>query len=191
MRLLAEAGWEPDAQGVLRNGEGQAFAFEILLLQGQAEIQSTAAAFAEDLRALGIEARVALIDSAQYVERTNAYDFDMTYSLRLMTLSPGNEQTLYWGAAGVDNPGTRNFAGVHDPAVEAMIAAMLSSTSDEDFTAAVRALDRVLMAGRYAIPFWFSPVSRMAVQSSLHFPDRLPIYGDWTGFLPEVWWYRE
>ncbi|WP_323019909.1 extracellular solute-binding protein [Pararhodobacter sp.] len=191
MRLLAEAGWEPDAQGVLRNAEGQAFAFEILLLQGQAEIQSTAAAFAEDLQALGIQARVALIDSAQYVERTNRYDFDMTYSLRLMTLSPGNEQVLYWGAQGVDSPGSRNFAGVHDPAVEAMINAMLTSTTDEEFTAAVRALDRVLMAGRYAIPFWFSPVSRMAVQSNLHFPDILPMYGDWTGFLPEVWWYQE
>ncbi|MCB1388386.1 MAG: ABC transporter substrate-binding protein [Rhodobacteraceae bacterium] len=191
MRLLGDAGWQPDDQGVLRNAEGATFSFEILLLQGQAEIQATASAFAEDLQALGIEARVAVVDSAQYVERTNSYDFDMTYSLRLMSLSPGNEQTLYWGAGGVDTPGTRNFAGVHDPAVEAMIAAMLSSTSDEDFTAAVRALDRVLMAGRYAIPFWFSPVSRMAVQSSLHFPDRLPIYGDWTGFLPEVWWYQE
>lgn len=191
LRLLAEAGWQPDAQGVMRNAAGEPFVFEILLLQGQSEIQATAAAFAEDLRALSIEARVSLVDSAQYVERTNAYDFDMTYSLRLMSLSPGNEQTLYWGAGGVDTPGTRNFAGVHDPAVEAMIQAMLTATSDEDFTAAVRALDRVLMAGRYAIPFWFSRVSRMAVQSGLHFPDRLPIYGDWTGFLPEVWWYQE
>lgn len=191
LRLLAAAGWQPDAQGVMRNQAGEPFAFEILLLQGQSEIQSAAAAFAEDLGAIGIQARVNLIDSAQYVERTNAYDFDMTYSLRLMSLSPGNEQMLYWGAEGVDNPGTRNFAGVHDPAVEAMITAMLTATTDEDFTAAVRALDRVLMAGRYAIPFWFSPVSRMAVQQGLHFPDILPIYGDWTGFLPEVWWYQE
>lgn len=191
MRLLAEAGWEPDNAGILRNASGQAFGFEILLLQGQAEILATAQAFVEDLQALGIQARVNVIDSAQYVQRTNQYDFDMTYAQRLMSLSPGNEQYLYWGSEGVDNPGTRNFAGVQDPAVEALIGTMLSAGSDEEFTAAARALDRVLMAGRYAIPFWFSPISRMAVQSNLHFPDSLPIYGDWTGFLPETWWYQE
>lgn len=191
LRLLAEAGWEPDAAGQLRNAAGAPFAFEILLLQGQAEVLTATQAFAEDLRGLGITARVAQIDSAQYVERTNTYAFDMTYSQRLMSLSPGNEQVLYWGAAGVQVPGTRNFAGVNDPAVESLIAAMLTSDSVEDFTAAAQALDRVLMAGRYVIPFWFSPVSRMAVARNLHFPDVLPMYGDWTGFLPEVWWYQE
>ncbi len=191
LRLLAEAGWQPDAQGQIRNAEGAPLAFEILLLQGQSEIQSSVAAYVEDLRRLGIEARMNVIDSAQYVQRTNAYDFDMTHSLRLMSLSPGNEQYLYWGAEGVAQPGTRNLAGVHDPAVEAMIGAMLTAQSDEDFTAAVRALDRVLRAGRYAIPLWFSPVSRMAIDANLHFPETLPIYGDWTGFLPETWWYQE
>ncbi len=190
-RLLAEAGWQADAAGVLRNAEGQAFAFDILLLQGQAEIQATAAAYVESLGYLGIAARVSTIDSAQYVERTNTYNFDMTYAQRLMSLSPGNEQVLYWGAEGVTQPGTRNFAGVNDPAVESLIDTMLAATSDADFTAAARALDRALMAGRYAIPFWFAPVSRMAVSRNLHFPATLPIYGDWTGFLPEVWWYQE
>jgi len=191
MGLLAGAGWEPDAAGVLRNAAGAAFSFEILLLQGQSEVLTAAQAYAEGLQALGIRARVAQIDSAQYVERTNSYAFDMTYSQRLMSLSPGNEQLLYWSSAGVETPGTRNFAGVSDPAVEAMITTILSAQSDEDFVAAVQALDRVLMAGRYAIPFWFSPVSRMAVARNLHFPDILPIYGDWTGFMPEVWWYQE
>ncbi|MFN4098506.1 MAG: extracellular solute-binding protein [Pararhodobacter sp.] len=191
MGLLAEAGWEPDNAGVLRNAQGAAFSFEILLLQGQSEVLTAVQTYAEGLLSLGIRARVSQIDSAQYVERTNAYAFDMTYSQRLMSLSPGNEQLLYWSSEGVETPGTRNFAGVNDPAVEAMISTMLAAESDEDFTAAVRALDRVLMTGRYAIPFWFSPVSRIAVARNLHFPDILPIYGDWTGFLPEVWWYQE
>lgn len=190
-RLLNDAGWHADAQGVLRNEQGQAFDFEILLLQGQTEIQTAAASFIGALRNLGISARVSLIDSAQYVQRTNEYNFDMTYTQRLMSLSPGNEQVLYWGSQGVTQPGSRNWAGVDLPAVDALIETMLSSQTTEDFTAAVRALDRVLMAGRYAIPFWFSPVSRLAASRTLHFPQHLPIYGDWTGFMPEVWWYQE
>ena len=190
-RLLAEAGWEPDAAGRLRNAAGEPFAFDILLRQGQPEVQAIASIYIEALDQLGIAARVAQIDPAQYVERTNAYDFDMTHFVRLMSLSPGNEQWLYWGSEGVETPGTRNLAGVNSPAVEAMITTMLETTSAETFTAATRGLDRALMAGRYAIPFWFAPVSRLAIAQGLHFPERLPIYGDWTGFLPEVWWYEE
>jgi peptide/nickel transport system substrate-binding protein len=190
-RLLNEAGWQADDSGVLRDTEGTRFAFEILLQQGSAEQQAIANTYVQALETLGIAARVATIDAAQYVERTNAYDFDMTYLLRLMSLSPGNEQTLYWGAAGVSQPGTRNLPGVSSAAVEALIATMVEARSHAEFTAAVRALDRVLMAGRYVIPFWYSPVSRLAVADGLHFPDALPIYGDWTGFLPEVWWYQE
>ncbi|MCB1396009.1 MAG: ABC transporter substrate-binding protein [Rhodobacter sp.] len=189
--LLAEAGWVPDAAGVLRNASGAPFAFEIVLQQGWSEYQVVANAYISSLQSLGIRASLTVIDPAQYVERTNATDFDMTYMLRPMSLSPGNEQSLYWGSAGVDVPGTRNWAGVDDPAVDAMIATMLEARSREAFTAAVRALDRLLMAGRYVVPFWYSPVSRLAVAQGLHFPDVLPIYGDWTGFLPEVWWYQE
>jgi peptide/nickel transport system substrate-binding protein len=190
-RLLAEAGWEADSGGRLRNAAGEAFAFDILLRQGQPEVHAIANIYIEALDQLGITARVVTIDPAQYVERTNAYDFDMTHFVRLMSLSPGNEQWLYWGSEGVEAPGTRNLAGVDSPAVEAMITTMLETDSAETFTAATRALDRALMAGRYAVPFWFSPVSRMAIARGLHFPERLPIYGDWTGFLPEVWWYEE
>ena len=186
--LLAEAGWEPDARGLLRNAEGQGLEFEILLRHGAAEVQAIASAWAETLAALGIRARIVAIDSAQYVERSYAYDFDVTHFTRLMSLSPGNEQRLYWGAEGVAAPGTRNLAGVNSPAVEAMIDTLLETEEAEVFTAAVRALDRALMAGRYAVPLWFSPMSRLAVAAHLHHPERLPLYGDWTGFLPEVWW---
>ncbi|MFN3952971.1 MAG: extracellular solute-binding protein [Pararhodobacter sp.] len=190
-RFLNEAGWQADTAGVLRNAAGQPFEFEILLRQGAGEMQAIAATYIGALETLGIRARLVQIDPAQYVERTNNYDFDMTHMLRLMSLSPGNEQLLYWGASGVDQPGSRNLAGVSDPAVEAMIAAMLEATDPEDFIAATRALDRVLMTGRYAIPFWYPAHSRLAIARNLHFPQYLPIYGDWTGFLPEVWWFEE
>jgi peptide/nickel transport system substrate-binding protein len=108
-----------------------------------------------------------------------------------MSLSPGNEQMLYWGSAGVTEPGTRNYPGIDSPAAEAMIAAMLETRDREDFVAAVRALDRVLTTGRYVVPFWFSEVSFIAYKSDLAYPETLPVYGDWIGWLPEVWWHRQ
>lgn len=191
MRLLGEAGWVPDDAGVLRNATGEAFTFELLLRQGSGEVMAIANAYIGALQQLGIRTRLAVIDSAQYVERSNAYDFDMTHFVRLMSLSPGNEQMLYWGSDGVEQPGSRNLAGVSSPAAEAMITTLLETDDAGTFTAATRALDRVLMAGRYAVPFWYAPVSRLAVAQGLHYPETLPIYGDWTGFMPEVWWYQE
>ena len=76
------------------------------------------------------------------------------------------------------------------PAAEAMIDAMLNAEDQEGFVAAVRALDRVLTTGRYVIPLWYSDVSRIAHDADLRFPEELPIYGDWIGWQPDVWWYE-
>lgn len=193
LKLLEEAGWTI-RDGSLQNASGEPFRFEILLnLSGgamttAAETRQMADIYVQALRNLGIEARVSLLDSAQYTERTTNYAFDMTWYDRALSLSPGNEQLLYWGAAGVTEPGTRNFMGMNSPAAEAMVTEMLNADSREDFIAAVHALDRVLTAGRYVIPAGFSPVGHLAHDAELHFPDRIPLYGDYPGFLPETWW---
>lgn len=81
--------------------------------------------------------------------------------------------------------------GVRSLAVEAMIERLLTSGSQDDFVAATKALDRVLTTGRYVIPIWHVPVSRIAHARQLRYPDRLPMYGDWIGFQPDVWWHEE
>lgn len=189
-RLLQEAGWTV-TDGVLTNASGTPFAFDILLVQGEDDMLSIANIYVEALKRLGIAVTVTSVDSAQYKERTNAYDFDMTHYIRSLSLSPGNEQTLYWGAAGVTEPGTRNWMGMNSPAAEAMIQTLLTATDPEEFTAATRALDRVLTSGRYVVPIWYSDISRIAHAKQLRYPDRLPIYGDWLGFQPDVWWYQD
>jgi peptide/nickel transport system substrate-binding protein len=189
-KLLEEAGWTVGDDGVLKNAKGEPFKFEILLVTGQDEMASVVQVYIEALKALGITATLTKIDDAQYKERTSAYDFDMTHYIRSLTLSPGNEQLLYWGMAGVTEPGTRNWMGVNSPAVEAMIAAMVKAPNPNEFTAATRALDRVLTSGRYVIPIWYSDVSRLAYSADLHYPNKLPLYGDWPGFLPDTWWYE-
>ncbi|MGG7646370.1 extracellular solute-binding protein [Rhodovulum sp. YNF3179] len=190
VRLLAEAGWTVQ-DGVLKDADGAPFRFEILLKVGAQENQSIIDIYTRALARLGIEPQVSTVDDAQYTERTNLYDFDMAYYRRGLSLSPGNEQRLYWGSEGVEKPGTRNWMGIGSPAADAMIDRLLSSESREDFVAAVRALDRILMSGRYVIPIWYSNISRLAHSARLKYPDTLPMYGDWIGFQPDVWWYEE
>jgi len=188
--LLEEAGLTVE-DGTLRTPDGTPFAFEILLANGASDMIAAANIYAEALRRLGVEVQVTNIDAAALNERTKAYDFDMTHYVRGLSLSPGNEQMLYWGSAGVETPGTGNWMGMASPAAEAMIATMLAATAREDFVPAVQALDRILISGRYVVPIWYSDVSRLAHAKTLRFPQRLPLYGDWLGFQPEVWWAQE
>ena len=191
IQLLADAGWNVDTNGVMRNQDNKPFVFEILLSQGSSETLSIVNIFVESLRRLGIEAQITVIDSAQYKERTNAFDFDMTWYQRAMSLSPGNEQRLYWGRDVMDVEGSRNWMGVNNPAIEYMIDSLLEANSQEDFIASVRALDRLLTTGRYVIPSWYSDHSRIAHKKELLFPNLLPVYGDWIGFMPDVWWFEK
>ena len=79
--------------------------------------------------------------------------------------------------------------GVQNPAIDALIERLLTSTERADFVAATRALDRVLTAGRHVVPFWFTDRARIAHDAALKYPDTLPAYGDWIGFQPDLWWY--
>lgn len=191
MALLKEAGWDVQ-DGIMQNNTGQPFAFEIVLKQGSSETLRIVDMYVEALKRLGIRPTVTVIDKAQYKERTNAYDFDMAFYARGASLSPGNEQMLYWGAGGVTRQGTRNWMGMNSPAAESMINTMLNAANQDDFHAATRALDRILSAGRYVIPIWAGGPSRIAHKRELHYPaENLPLYGDWIGFMPDVWWYEE
>ncbi|WP_411572306.1 extracellular solute-binding protein [Thioclava sp. A2] len=191
MKLLEDAGWTVAGDGVLKNASGAPFTFEIVLQQGASETQSVVDIYVEALSRLGIFPTVTTVDDAQYQARTNEYDFDMAWYLRALSLSPGNEQYLYWSKRGVTEPGSRNWMGMDVPAAEAMIDAMLNARDQDDFIAATRALDRILTAGRYVIPGWYSQVSRLAHDKRLHYPAALPLYGDWPGFQPDVWWFEE
>ena len=184
---LAEAGWTVQ-DGALTNAEGQPFAFSILLPQGSSEEQSIADLYVQGLERLGMKVTVETVDDAQFKERTNTFDFDMTWYRRGLSLSPGNEQKQYWGAEAADTEGSRNWMGMKSPAAEAMIDAMLTSASRDEFLAATRALDRVLTTGRYVIPTYQYNVSWIAHAKELNFPEKLPIYGDWINWQTDVWW---
>ncbi len=99
----------------------------------------------------------------------------MTDYRRALSLSPGNEQALYWGSEAAAQEGSRNVPGIRSPAIDAMIAALTNAQSPEAFQTAARALDRALTTGRYVIPIWTYAVGRIAHDRRLHYPDRLPL----------------
>ena len=192
MKLLNEAGWTVQ-DGLLRNAAGNTMELTVLLQQDALIQQATAIMdiYARALERLGITLTVQSTDKAQYNERQRVYDFDLTFARWSLSLSPGNEQLYYWGSEAADQPGSRNLMGMKSPAAEAMVQTMLTATTFEEFTAAVQALDRVLISGRYVIPIHSYAVGRIAHLRELRYPqDRLPIYGDGIGFLPTVWWHE-
>jgi peptide/nickel transport system substrate-binding protein len=192
LALMEKAGWTIGDDGILKNAAGEPLAFEILLTIGQDEAASIAAIYVEALKGLGVQATVTMLDSAQMKARTDSFDFDMTYMLRTMSLSPGNEQSLYWSSEAADTEGSRNWMGVKSPAIDAVIATMLTARSAEDAAAAAQALDRLLTAGRYVVPFWYADRNLIAHDARLKQPATVQLYGDWgNSYLPALWWYEE
>ena len=149
--LLAEAGWTVTDAG-LTNGAGEQFAFTISVQNKDQE--KIALHYQRTLRNIGIEADVRVVDSAQFAAIQKSYDYDMIPATWFNSLSPGNEQTFYFGSGGKTAEGTRNYPGIADPSVDRAIEAMLNATSRENFVAAVHAEDRLLVSGFYIVPFY-------------------------------------
>jgi peptide/nickel transport system substrate-binding protein len=161
---------------------GHPFGFEILA--NTREQERVALAYARNLKQAGIDARVRVVDATQFESRRIAFDFDIMEYRWEQSLSPGNEQYFYWGSAAANEQGSRNYMGVQSKAIDAMIAAMLAATSREDFVAATRALDRILLSGFYVIPLYYPPAQWVARWKRVAHPDHTSLFG----FLPETWW---
>jgi peptide/nickel transport system substrate-binding protein len=184
LALLTASGFELSGTQLRHRSSGQPFTFEILVATRQQE--RVALAFAHDLERAGILARVRLVDSVQYDQRRQTFDFDMIQFEWSESLSPGNEQSFYWGSAAADEPGSRNYMGVHNSAVDAMIVAMLGARDRGDFIAAVRALDRVLISGFYVVPLFHLHDQWIARWARIERPARTSLFG----YLPETWWTK-
>jgi peptide/nickel transport system substrate-binding protein len=179
---LKAAGWQVE-DGVMRNAAtGEPLAFQIMVVNSDQE--RLAVNYAESLKRLGIKADVRLVDDVQYRKRQQTFDFDMLQFRWPASLSPGNEQNFRWSSEAADAQGSFNYAGVKDPAVDAMIAAMIAARTREDFISAVRALDRVLISGRYVIPLYNAPVDWLARWSDIERPAKPAL----TGAPVETFW---
>lgn len=184
LTLLSQAGYEIDGTVLRQHATGTPLTFEILVSTRDQE--RIALAYARDLKRAGIEVSVRSVDAVQFDQRRLGYDFDMIEYRLDQSLSPGNEQWFYWGSEAANDPGTRNYMGARDPAIDAMIAAMLEARARPDFVSAVRALDRSLMAGFYAIPVFNAGEQWIARWNRIERPKATAV----TGYLPETWWQK-
>jgi peptide/nickel transport system substrate-binding protein len=184
LSLLSEADYELDGTVLRQRTTRAPLAFEILVTTRDQE--RIALAYQRDLKRAGIEASVRAVDPVQFDQRRLGYEFDMLQNRWDQSLSPGNEQSFYWGSQAADIPGTRNYMGAKDPAIDALIAALLEARERPAFISAVRALDRTLMSGFYAIPLfnvadqWIARWNRIARSAATAL----------TGALPETWWQK-
>lgn len=182
LHLLGQAGYALEG-GILRERRnGVPLAFEIMVLNRVQE--RLALSFARSLAGIGVAARVGLVDEVQFWRRLSAFDFDMVQWSWGASPSPGNEQRNRWSAAAAGTPGSLNYAGAREPALDAVIEAMLAAESREGFVAAVRALDRVLLSGFYVVPLFHAPDLWLAYDGALRRPPGAPLFGQPV----ELWW---
>jgi peptide/nickel transport system substrate-binding protein len=184
LSLLKDAGYDLEGTMLRQRSTKAPMAFEIMVVTRDQE--RVALNFAENLKRAGIQATVRTIDAVQFDQRRLGYEFDMIPNRWDQSLSPGNEQAFYFGSLAADTQGTRNYMGAKNPAIDAMIAALLSARDHAAFVSAVRALDRALMSGFYAIPVFNLGDQWIARRNRIERPSETAL----VGYLPESWWQK-
>ena len=184
MKLLRQAGWRVDkkTRKLIHAESGRRFEFEIMLVSPLFE--RIVLPYAKNLKRLGIDVRVRIVDSAQYEKRLQTYEYDMIVGSWGQSLSPGNEQRNSWSSAAADRPGSRNLAGIKDPAVDELVELIIAAPTRESLVARTRALDRVLQWTHIVVPNWHIPYDRMVYWDKFGRPKVTPVRG--AQFMS--WW---
>jgi microcin C transport system substrate-binding protein len=180
--LFAEAGWKISG-GKMLNDKGEQFRMEFLGSGPTDEV--IANSYIENLRKIGIDASLRIVDPSQYVNRVNNFDFDVDTTILNQSASPGNEQRDFWGSRAADTPGSRNVMGIKDPIVDALVDRVIFATDREDLVAATHALDRVLLWNYYVVPQYHRPVQWVAYWNKFGMPEKQPEY---SGADIDSWW---
>ncbi len=207
--LLAEAGWtlrleeqeDPDCgwlcrakiavglgskpvANVVRNANGEKLEIEILL--NSEAFQRIVGPYVRNLRQIGVDATIRVVDPAQYERRVKSFDFDLAVQRYSMSLTPGLELKSYWGSESARTEGSRNLAGIAEPVVDALAEKVMAARSRAELVAATRAVDRVLRAGHYWVPHWYKAAHNLAFWDKFGWPAVKPKYD--RGALA-TWWY--
>ena len=162
LELLSESGWTLSEDGLV-DRKGRRMRFEILLVNPR--LERILQPYVENLARVGIQANLRTVDSAQYKQRLDHYDYDMILSTLGQSLSPGLEQWLYFHSSQVDVKGGRNYAGIANPVIDQLLEKLLAAQSRDEQVAAARAIDRVLLWNHYSIPNWFISHHRLAYRN--------------------------
>ena len=190
LRLLRDAGYEVRNQKLTNAKSGEQVSIELLSLAADPAYERVALFYKPSLERLGFTVNVRSVDPVQYVNRLRNFDFDMLVIASWPeSLSPGNEQRDFWSSQAADTPGSRNYIGIKNPAVDAMIERVIYAKNRDELVAATRALDRVLLWNHYVIPQWTYPFERTVRWDRFSYPEKMPEYG--ASAFPEIWWWDE
>jgi microcin C transport system substrate-binding protein len=184
-KLLDEAGWTIK-NGVRVNDKGEPLKLEILFFEDV--FQRLVTPYVKNLKLLGIDAHMRMVDPAQYQQRLKGFDFDITTERYQMRNTPGVELRSYFGSQAAKMSGSLNLAGISDPAVDVLIERVIAAKSRDELNTAARALDRVLRAGHYWVPHWYKPSFNVAYWDKFSRPTVKPRFD--RGIL-DTWWYDE
>ena len=183
LELLGEAGWTVRDFELVHAETGRTMSFEIMLVNPAFE--RVCLPFVRNLKRLGITARLRLVDQSQYIQRLRTRDYDMIVAGWGQSDSPGNEQRDFFGSDAADRASSRNYAGVADPVVDALIESLISAPDRKELVFRTRALDRVLLHGHWVIPNWHINADRILYWDKFGRPAEVPTGGVDTDF----WWY--
>lgn len=187
VRLLREAGWEVRDRKLVNVKTGEPMAVEFLL--NSPDSVRFVEPYKPNLERLGITVSMRVVDDAQYENRLRQWDYDIITMVWGQSLSPGNEQRGFWGSQAADEPGSNNYAGIKNPAVDALIDRVIFAKNRAELVAATKALDRALLWNHYVVPQWTYGKVRSARWDRFDRPQVLPKYG--ASAFPSVWWWDQ
>lgn len=186
MNILDAAGYKVGADGIRAHEKtGQRLEFEIL--ESNPAFERWTTPLVQNLQKMGIKATLRNVDDAQFTNRLQNFDFDMTSGVIAQSDSPGNEQRDFWGSDKADMPGSRNYIGIKDPIIDEMIELIINAPDREELVARVHALDRVLQWNYYVVPQWHFGAWRLAWWNKLEKPAKL---SDITPGITDTWWVK-
>lgn len=185
VRLLKEAGYEVRNQKLVDARTGEPLSIE--MLSEDPSVERVILFYKPSLERLGITVNVRTVDPAQYENRLRNWDFDIIVAVWPESLSPGNEQRDYWGSQAADTLGSRNYIGIKNPAVDALVDRVIFAKDRAELVAATRALDRVLLWNHYVVPQYSIDQTRTARWDRFGHPGVLPKYAEPA--FPTVWWW--
>jgi microcin C transport system substrate-binding protein len=185
VKLMREAGYEVRDHKLVNVKTNEPLSVEFL--NADPSFERVILFYKPSLERLGVTVTVRTVDDAQYENRLRNWDFDMTIASWPQSLSPGNEQRGFWGSPAADQAGSRNFVGIKNPAVDALIERVIFAKNRNELVAATKALDRVLLWNFYVVPQWTYGKVRTARWDRFGRPKELPKYG--ASAFPTVWWW--
>ncbi|RWG87757.1 MAG: ABC transporter substrate-binding protein [Mesorhizobium sp.] len=181
--LFAKAGWVIKGGKMVNAKTGAPFKFEILGSNDTDQV--IAGPWIANLRKIGVDATLRIIDQTQYINRVNNFDYDVITSILLQSESPGNEQRDFWSSKAADSPGSRNYSGIKNPVVDALVDHIIFAADRDDLVAATHALDRVLLWNYYTVPQYHRAVVWLAYWNKFGMPEKQPSY---RGADIDSWW---